>query len=271
MSFHRTLKIIHLASTVWFILCISYILVLALRQAGVNWWIIFSVSGYSILLIFLLVSLYLFAIFRGIGSNQKIEIEHPLTNTNYYALLYLAIPFLGGLAGCIGMIGLDNKVSQYLLGIAFGTLGTTFLVWVIVDPVIGLLEMYLLPMSRKHRAERLAHAKAQREKKQKERERLLAEVLMKEQSTRRMWRQELKPSAEKLAALLTVMADFKKAEHEAIDLGVNAWQMGGLSCMKELRDMAIEICRKNYQDSMIIDYVSSWWNGIGSWRNPSLH
>jgi hypothetical protein len=272
MSLHRTLKIIHLASTVWFILCIGYILVLALRQAGVDWWIIFSVSGYSLLLIFLLVSLYLFAIFRGIGSSQKIEEEHPLTNTNYYALLYIAIPFLGGLAGCIGMIGLDNKVSQYLLGIAFGTLGTTFLVWVIVDPVMGLLEMYLLPMSRKHHAERLAHAKAQREKKQKEREHLLTEVLENEQSTRRMWRQALKPSAEKLAALLTVNnADFKKAEHEAIDLGVNAWQTGGLSCMKELRDMAIEICRKKHQNSMINDYVSSWWDGIGSWRNPSLH
>jgi hypothetical protein len=40
--------------------------------------------------------------------------------------------------------------------------------------------------------------------------------------------------------------------------------------MKELRDMAIEICGEKQQDSMIIDYVSSWWDGIGSWRNPSL-
>jgi hypothetical protein len=267
----RTLKVTHLTSTAWFILCIGYILVLALRQAGFNWWIIFSVSGYSALIIFLLVSLYLFAIFRGVSSSQKIEVEHPLTNTYYYALLYVAIPFLGGLASCIGMIGLNNKASQYLLGIALGTLGTTFLVWVIVDPVTGLMEVLLLPASRKHRAERLAQAKAKREKKQKERELLLAEVLEKEQSTRCMWRQTLKPSAEKLAELLTVSkADFNKAEHKAIDIGVNAWQTGGLNCMKELRDMAIEICRKKYQDSTIVDYVSSWWDGIGSWRNPSL-
>jgi hypothetical protein len=270
MSRRNTLKLIHLASTVWFIACIGYMLALILRQAGVNWWIIFSVSGYSTLLIFLLVSLYIFAIFTGVGSSQKIEVEHPLTNTDYYALLYIVVPFLGGLAGCIGMIGLNNRVSQYLLGIALGTLGTTFLVWVIVDPVTGLSEMLLLPASRKHRTERLAQAKAQREEKQKERERLLAEVLEKEQSTQRTWQQALKPCAEKLAELLTASkADFKKAEHEAVDVGVNAWQMGGLSCMKELRNMAIEICRKKHRDSMIVDYISSWWDGIGSWRNPS--
>jgi hypothetical protein len=272
MFVRRTLKIFHLASTGWFIACIGYILALTLRQAGIRWWIIFSLSGHSVVIVLLLTSIYLFAIFRGRRSSQKIEVEHPLTNTDYYALLYIVVPFLGGLAGYIGMIGLNNKVSQYLLGIALGTLGTTFLVWVIIDPVTGLLEMLLLPTSRKHRAERLAQAKAQREKKQKERELLLADILEKEKLTRRTWRQTLKPSAEKLAELLSASkADFKKAEYEAIDLGINAWQTGGLNCMKELRDMAIEICRKKYQDSMIIDYVSNWWDGIGSWRNPSSH
>lgn len=270
MSRPKTVKSIHLASTAWFITCIGYILALTLRQAGVRWWVIFSLSGHSAVIVLLLTCIYLFAIFRGGGSSQKIEVEHPLTNTDYYALLYILVPFLGGLAGCIGMIGLNNKVSQYLLGIALGTLGTTFLVWVIIDPVTVLLEMLLLPASRKHRAERLAQAKAQREKKQKEREHLLAEVLEKEQSTRYTWRQALKPSAEKLAELLAVSkADFKKSAHEAVDVGVNAWQTGGLNCMKELRDMAIEIYRKKYRDSMIVDYVSNWWDGIGSWRNSS--
>ena len=270
MYVRHKLKMIHLASTAWFILCIGYILVLALWQAGVKWWVIFSVSGYSALLIFLLVSLYLFAIFRGVGSSQKIEVEHPLTNADYYAVLYVVAPFLGGLAGCIGMIG-EDRTSQFLLGIALGTLGTTFLVWVIVNPVTGLLEMLLPPASRKHRAERLAQAKAQREEKQKERERLLAEVLAKEQLAQRNWQQVLEPYAKKLAELLTASeTDFRKAEREAVDIGVNAWQTGGLSCMRQLRDMAIEICRKKYQDSMIVDYVSSWWDGIGSWRSPSL-
>ncbi len=266
----RVMKSIHLASTSWFVLCIGYILVLALRQAGVRWWVIFSLSGYSSLLIFLLVSLYLFAIFRGVGSSQKIEVEHPLTNTNYYAVLYVVAPFLGGLAGYIGMIG-ESRTNQFLLGIALGTLMTTFLVWVIVDPVTGLLEILLLPASRKHRNERLSSIKALREEKQRERERFLAEVLAKEQLAQNRWQRELKAHAEKLAELITAdEIDFRTAELEAVDAGVEAWQTGGSSCMRQLHDMTMEICRKKYDDSIIVDYVSNWWDGIGSWRSVYL-
>ena len=185
-------------------------------------------------------------------------------------VFYVATPFLGGLTGTVAMIG-ENRISQFLLGIALGTLGTTFLVWVIVDPIAGLLEMLLLPASRRHRAERLAQAKAQREAKQEAHERLLAEVLAKEQIVQRRLQQVLKPQAEKLAELLTTnKIDFKEAEREAVDIGVNAWQIGGLSCMRQLRDMTMDLCKKKHQDSMITDYVSTWWDGIGSWRNPSL-
>jgi hypothetical protein len=271
MSVRRTLKITHFASTVWFVGCIGYILALTMRQAGVRWWVIFSLSGHSALLIFLLVSLYLFAIFKGVSKKQEV-VEHPLTSTNYYMFLYGVSPFLGAMAGCIGMIGVNNRVSQYLLGIAMGTLGATFLVWVIVDPLTGPLETLLLPASRKHRSERLAQAKMQREEKQREHKRLLAEVLANEHSEQLCWQEMLKPYAEKLAELIvaTNEADFKKAEHEAIDIGVNAWQSGGLNCMRQLRDMAIELCRNKYRGSTIVDYTSSWWDGIGSWRNPSL-
>ena len=270
MSRRRILKLIHLAGTAWFILCVGYILAFALRRAGVNWWVIFSLSGHSVLIVFLLISLYLFAIFRGVTRSQAIEIEHPLTSTNYYTVLYITTPFLGGLAGCLGMIGV-SAIKQFLLGVALGTLWATFLAWVIVDPVTGLLEMLLPPASRKHRAERLAQAKAEREKRQKDRERLLAEVLAKEESDRGSWQEALKPHAEKLAELLkTNRIDFKQAEREAVDIGANAWQIGGLSCMRQLHDMAMDLCKKKYQDSMIIDYVSTWWDGIGSWRSPSF-
>lgn len=270
MSRHRTLKLIHLAGTAWFVLCVGYILAFALRRAGVNWWIVFSLSGHSVLIVSLLISLYLFAIFRGAARSQKIEIEHPLTSTNYYTVFYIITPFLGGLAGCLGMIGGVSTIKQFLLGVALGTLGATFLAWVIVDPVTGLLEMLLPAASRKHRAERLAQAKAEREERQKDRERLLAELLAKEESERLGWQEALKPQAEKLAELLvTNRANFRQAEREAVDIGVKAWQIGGLSCMRHLRDMAMDLCKK-YQDSMIIDYVSSWWDGIGSWRNQAI-
>jgi hypothetical protein len=266
LSRYRTLRSIHLASMAWFILCIIYLLVLTLRQAGVHWWIIFSLSGHSILIIFLLISLYIFAILRGVSSAQAIEPEHPLTCTNYYKGFYVTAPFLGGLAGCVGMIGEDGIV-QFAAGIALGTFGTTFLVWVILDPVTGLLETLLSPVSRKHRSVRIAQTKVEREKKQKDRERLLAEVLAKEESDRRRWQQVLRPQAEKLAELLTAEeADFEQAEREAVDIGLKAWQMGGLSCMQQLRDMAIAISTERDQNKEIADYISFWWDGIGAWR-----
>jgi hypothetical protein len=264
------LKSIHLASTAWFILCVGYILVFALRQAGVHWWIIFSISGHSTLLFLLTLSLYSFALFRGVDRSQTIEAEHPLTSTNYYMVFYLVAPILGSLAGCIGMIGV-NVMKQFLLGVALGTLGTTFLVWVIVDPVTALLEMLLPAASRKHRAERLAQAKTEREKRQKDREDLIAEVLANEELDQRRWQKALKPEAEKLAGLLvTNRIDFRQAEREAAEIGVKAWQIGGLECMRHLRDMAIGIYREQNQNKALVDYISSWWDGIGRWRTPSL-
>lgn len=259
------LRIVHIASTVWFILCVGYILVLALRQAGIHWWVVFSLSGHGVLIILLLVSLYLFAIFRGISSSQKVQLEHPLTSTIYYVVFYVSAPFLGSLAGCLGMIG-THSIRQFLLGIAMGTLGTTFLVWVIVDPVISLLEM-VLPTSRKNRAQRLIHAKYEKEKKQKDRLNLLEEVIAKEESDQHHWQEVLRPQAEKLAGLLISDGrDPKLLEQEAVGIGVSAWQIGGMSCMRELRDMAITLCKQQHKNRAIVDYISFWWDGIGNWR-----
>jgi hypothetical protein len=267
----KILRSIHLAATLWFVVCVGYIFVLGLRQAGVRWWVVFSLSGHGALVIFLLVSLYLFAVYRGISSTQKVQIEHPLTSTPYYNMFYVIAPFLGGLAGCLGMIGIDTTVGHFLSIVALGTLATTFLVWVIVDPVVGLMEMLLPPTSRKHRAERLAAARVQRQERQREREHLLAEVLDKEEANVRRWQDVLKPQAEKLAALLTSgEANFENAERQAADIGVTAWQTGGLVCMRALRNMAIEISRQNNPGKTIVDYVTIWWDGIGSWRSPSL-
>lgn len=265
----RVLKPIHVASTVWFIVCVSYVLILALRQAGVKWWVVFSLSGHGVLIVLVLISLYLFAIFRGISSSQKVQVEHPLTSTTYYAVFYVVAPFLGTLAGCLGMIGVGT-IGQFISGVALGTLGTTFLVWVIVDPATGLLEM-LLPASRRHRAQRLSQAKAEREKIQRDSEYLLDKVLANEESDRRLWQQVLRPQAEKLAGLLTTdITDFKRVEREAVDMGAYAWQIGGLNCMRELREMAIAISKQRKPDMAVIDYISFWWDGIGSWRATSL-
>jgi hypothetical protein len=261
-------KLIHFTSTAWFMLCTSYILVLALRQAGFRWWVIFSVSGYSVLFILFLVSLYLFAIFRGIDRSQKIEIEHPLTSTTYYTVLYDTSPLLGSLAGCLGMIG-TSKISELSSGIALGTLATTFLVWIVVDPMIGSLEK-LLPASRKHRTQRLLQIKALKQQQQQEQNTLLEEILTAEEQDRQQWQQNLLPYAGRLVGLLSGPSNSEQTEKEAVSIGANAWQMGGLNCMRLLYSMTTEQCKRNYQNSMAATYLTSWWDGIGTWRNPSL-
>jgi hypothetical protein len=269
MTQRRTLRRIHLVSTLWFIACIGYILVLGLRQAGLRWWQI-SLSGPSLaLVVFLLVSLYLFALYRGIGEAQKIEVEHPLTMTSYYMALYVAAPLLGGVAGILGMVGVTDPM-RFFSGVALGTLGTTFVVWVGIDPVVGMLEM-LLPASRTHRTERLAQAEALRRARQEKREHLLAEVMAREERDRQQWQQNLQSQAQRLAALLTCNADeFARAEREAVDIGAEAWRLGGLSCMRQLRDMAIQGRKDRSGSGTPTDYLSYWWDGIGDWRRPPL-
>jgi hypothetical protein len=266
MRIQAKIASIHLAGTIWFIVCAAYALGIALLQAGVKWWILFSLSIHGILIALLLISLYLFAIFRGISSSQKLQDEHPLTKTEQYAFFYSSAPFLGALAGLLGMVDAEN-INQYISGITLGTLITTFLVWVIVDPALGLLEM-LLPESHKHYIQRQQQAKIVKEKKKKESKHLLAEVSAKETSTYKHWHEMLKPQAERLASLLMDdIADPKEAGRKAAGIGVNAWQIGGLGCMRELRDMALDLCRQNNKNKEVVDYISFWWDGIGDWRN----
>ena len=266
---HRLIKLVHLAGLLWLALCLLYIMALALRSAGVQWWVIFSLSGYSALLVCLLVSLYLFAAYRGFARSQRIEVEHPLTTSNYYTFFYIAAPLLGGITGCFSGIG-ANKASEFLLEISIASLGAAFLVWVIIDPLVGFAEVFS-PARLKHRAERLAQTRAERERKQQDRQRLLAEVIERDKLNLRRRQELLSPLAERLAELLTIEAkDVERAEEEAAQMGLKAWQLGGASCMRQLQEMAIAIYKKRCTNLPINDYLSAWWGGIGNWQNPSL-
>jgi hypothetical protein len=270
MTARRALKLTHLLSTVWFVLCVVYTLARELDRAGFTGLQISSLFPHSALVIFLLVSLYLFALFRGVGRAQNIELEHPLTMAPHYMAFYVSAPLLGGVAGILGMWG-AGTVSDFLLGVALGTLGTTIAVWVIVDPVAGLFEM-LLPASRKHRAERLAQVEAQRKARQERRERLLAEAVAREEQERQRWQQRLQPQAERLAVLLSgeISGPSPDVEQEVVDIGAQAWRLGGITCMRQLREMAMVTCRQRQQDRRPVDYISYWWDGIGDWRRPSV-
>jgi hypothetical protein len=269
MNRQSILKLVHLIGSACFVLSSLYISVWVLLRGIESWWVIVSLSGYSALVVLLLISLYLFAIFRGIARTQKIRIEHPWTTSPYYLVFYCVSPYLGALAGGLASIG-AGRVSHHLLLIAVGCFWATFIVWIIVDPLMGLTEL-LLPSGRNHRRKRLAHAKALRQEERLANQRLLAELEAQYRQQRVSWSQSLGPYAEKLAALrISGEAAGRQGETEAVDIGLKAWQLGGADCMRMLHSMAMEICGKAQHETETIDYISIWWDGIGNWRNNWL-
>jgi len=153
MTARTLLRRVHLIATTWFVACTGYLFALGLHQAGLKWWLVFPLSGHSVLMMTFLVSLYLFAWFRGTDGARYNRMEHPLTSSDSYLGFYVSTPLLGGLAALLAMA--DGQSAQRVLFlVAIGTLGTTFLVWIVIDPALGVLEQ-LLPASRRHRAQRL--------------------------------------------------------------------------------------------------------------------
>ena len=268
-ALQRTTKLLHVSGTCFLGLAVVYLLIYGLHQAGLNWWVVFSLSGHSVVLGLLLFNVYLFAIFRGAVRNQKTNMEHPFTSSLNYMYFYGLSPFLGGVAGIIGMLGVSN-LSQYFFGVALATLGGTFLVWIVIDPMLSLLEM-LTPVSREHRIERLARAKALREKQQQDREYLLADLQTQEKNQQDLWYKKFRPQVERLTHLLSnAHLNIDQAERETVDIGVSAWQTGGLNCMQQLHKMVRKHLQGKNDNTDFADYISIWWDGIGSWHNKSL-
>ncbi len=264
MNRPRASKLVHFAATLWFILCAGYLLVIALLSAGRSWWFIVSLTPYSALAVFMLLSLYLFAIYRGVARSQKIKIEHILTTSPWYCFFYDTCPFLGAAGGLIAATGTANT-ADYLLVIATGSLWTTFLVWIIVDPAIGLIEM-TLPASRRHRRNRVAQTRLAKQLAHQARQDLLKRVLAEEKLRRRRWTEALKPYAEKLAELTDARANDESVRAQVVDIGLCAWQIGGLGCMKLLHRMTRELAGQKCADPAPIDNIPFWWDGIGNWR-----
>jgi hypothetical protein len=266
MPENRILKRIHFASTAWFVACAAFLLVLAMRQAGAGWWLIFSLSGYSLILTFVLVSIYLFAVYRGVVRSD-ISQEYPLTSSVSYMAFYDLCPFLGAAAGLLSGAA-QAGMKDLLSTVAMGSLATTFFVWVIVDPAIGLVEM-CLPASRRLRRARLEAARQERQARQLESERMLEDLQRREALHYQQWQPVLEPMAERLAAILEAdQLALTRNEAEAVELGAAAWRLGGLACMRRLHEMA-RAEHVRHSSTRVVDYVAIWWDGIGTWRGPS--
>lgn len=157
MTARTILRGIHVAATVWFVACAGYLVAIELRQVGFSWWLVFSLSGYSTSMLLLLVCLYLFALVHGIRGARRTKAEHPLTSAGCYMFLYVSTPLIAGLCAAAGTDDASGT-STYLIHIATTTLKATFVTWIVIDPVVGLMEMDL-PASRRRRAERSAQTK----------------------------------------------------------------------------------------------------------------
>jgi hypothetical protein len=246
-----------------------------LREAGLGWWVVFSLSGYSLLAIFMVASFYLIAIFRSISRSQREEAEHPLTRSKEYLLYYCCSPVLGVGAAFIGL-EIGGSALNILVRICIGTFLAAFLSWIIFDPLAGLAEMQL-GQSKACRHERLSMA---RERKRREHRRdadMLTEIAERELAMQRGRAKVLEPIARELVAL---MGKYCGADHgveaRAVKIGADAWRMGGHGCMVQLHDMAVGVYLERLwelglgRDCVIVDHVAIWWDGIGGWQKPEL-
>lgn len=269
MVSNRFLKFIHIASTSWFITCSVFLIVIAMRQAGLQWWVIFSLSGHSGVLILFLTLVYCFAIFKGVSRSQKIELEHPLTCSRCYLTFYDISPFLGGIAGLTAFT-LTHSTFELLISVASGSLCSTFLVWILIDPAISMIEM-LTPASKSSHKLRIAETKELQKRIHEDNERLMEELLEMESINQKQREIELRPAATTLAELL---ADHNvgcgNIEAQVVEMGALAWRIGGVACMRQLYKMAETAYKEKYHETTTINHIAIWWDGIGTWQKPVL-
>lgn len=257
----RVKKILHFASTAWLVVSFLYIFINALRYWGVKWWLIFSLSGYSLLVLLLLISFYLFAIYNGLVRNERIEKEHPLTRTTHYMFLYDMSPFIGALAALFAITSADN-ISQALTVIAIGTFAVTFIFWIVVDPILNLVEASL-PQSIEYRKQRLEKERKEKQKQKLEHERLLEDLKSQEIELLNTWQRKIQPLAGEISDILN--DDTIRNSPVIVDYGLKAWQIGGKECMNLLKSKVVELAESPIKEhaSVMIDLN---WSGIGEWN-----
>ncbi|MBN1795997.1 MAG: hypothetical protein JW804_04930 [Sedimentisphaerales bacterium] len=112
--------------------------------------------------------------------------------------------------------------------------------------------------------------KTRPKKQRKDKKIVLKEIQEANNALRQEWRRQMLPHAEELAELFSSQnyPDSQK-QAKAVDIGVIAWKQGGVECMNQLREMAIEIHGRKNGDTSFVDHIPYWWDGVGGWRNNS--
>lgn len=265
ISTQRLFKRIHIFGTAWFLLCAAALLVISLRQAGFNWWFVFSVSGYSSVLFVFLLTFYLFALFRGV-VRAECAVEHPLTTTPAYLFFYDSAPFFGAVAGLLGSIGVSDFASVIRM-MTEGTLGMTFVTWVALDSMVAAVES-LLPQSRQSRNSRFAQARQEKERIKRDNAAMLESLERREHQLQRDWQAVFGDAADRLAKLYcSDQASTEQVRAMTVDVGARAWQTGKMACMRFVHRMILQGMQSR-GNRPCMDYAAFWWDGIGAWRRP---
>ena len=65
------------------------------------------------------------------------------------------------------------------------------------------------------------------------------------------------PYAQELARLLAEVGDRRDSiENQVVNIGLTAWRLGGLNCMRKLQSMAADICGRQHPALKYKDYIS---------------
>jgi hypothetical protein len=205
------------------------------------------------------------AIYRKMSRTQHIEGEHPLTSSPVYRTLYNMSPLEGALAGSIVSLG-NFEVGRAYCFIAAGAVGMSVCMWLIVDPVAGLLEM-MTTGSRRLRARRMAKIEGMRSVSQRRSEVLLASLQEEEQRKMIAWKKVLDADADELTRITLAGWIDQSKEERVSEIGAKAFKVGGGECMKYLYSTVEQRCKAHAGEAPGLWFVSIWWDGIGDWRS----
>ena len=165
MPVERRLGICHMLATVQYLFSAAVVILWILLQTGLHWSIVFSLSTQGFAVVVLAAMIYGFATYRGAVGDRRTP-EHPFTSCLPYRFLYLLVPVLSGLVGALDF-WLVVGAWYVVLGLSVGTVLAASVMWLLVDPLAGLIET-AFPQSRLLRAQRLAREQERRERRRRE-------------------------------------------------------------------------------------------------------
>jgi hypothetical protein len=263
MPVERRLGICHMLATVQYFFSAAVVILWILLQTGLHWSIVFSLSTQGFAVVALAAMIYGFATYRGAVGDRR-SAEHPFTSSLSYRFLYLLVPVLSGLVGAVDF-WLVVGAWYGVLGLSVGTVLAATVMWLLVDPIAGLIES-AFPQSRLLRAQRLAREQERRERRRREKQLILEKILAARKAALEQMRPAIEEHARRLRELLLESAeDPWQGSEEGARIGLATWQLGGAPVMKQLYATTARLCSDSAQADLV-SYLDYWWDGVGEWR-----